>query len=831
MSSIITDEFYQKYKYFPQRLWKEWLGPKQVQLERTITEDHVPPLLRQQRQQMNNKLQKDVMDDRFLFFIRLLFDKVLQSLFVEKNLTVSQSDMGTFLSSFPKSIFRPRVNPHRSIFHPLPWKLLSKNMVPIPSVFANVPILLQGSMNSTQYGQLLNSYFVGSLINRIRFRIPFFLYTYSILEVIPGSKSLLQNQQNQNQSQQQQNQQNQQQPSNKNVKNVKNVLLLLTENPVSFSEENPSFATLQEFLLQADITMQDFFHIFIQVLALLHHIQFYLGITIQNLSLDRILIRPTPSSFPSVFSFHMYGREFQLKKGNFLVQFRGWSDANFRDHANLLFSMNNTYLGSVEGKRTSYSASKDLFDFLVQVRQKCIQVLSPSMKHSNSTTWEYKLHVETILKFIHILWSQFYDFPTDSLYWLEQLPKNLSVYESLACSKTPALCLEYLFQHASLWKGDLGIHAFPLSVSIRETLLPTFLSSSNSTRLPHVFEDFVRHDFYPLFEKYYRPMGWFASLSTIPSLDNLEIEMNELFQLYTDQTLTSFEFKSLLLRNGTVQTDTFTSFDKNYLRPSGPFFGKLKGTYAFVSRLVGWMENMYFLQSYRYEDFAKFQKRNQKVYSPLVKIFADPQQMLFFEQVLSYSEMVRCWIDKYIIIKKSQTILRNPFVSAQQQSQSQTPSSQLQQTIQQQQQYMNKPRFLPPSSFQNTFQNTFQKSVQNAPLAPQNTFQNTFEKSVQNAPKAIQNVPLQNATLPLQSVQNAPLALQSVPYQNAPLALQSVPYQNAPLALQSVPYQNSLQNVGVPVPPPLQTMNQRAQNINYTNPIPNQQQRFIYNPM
>jgi hypothetical protein len=26
-------------------------------------------------------------------------------------------------------------------------------------------------------------------------------------------------------------------------------------------------------------------------------------------------------------------------------------------------------------------------------------------------------------------------------------------------------------------------------------------------------------------------------------------------------------------------------------------------------------------------------------------------------------------------------------------------------------------------------------------------------------------------------------------------------------------------------------MNQRAQNINYTNPIPNQQQRFIYNPM
>jgi hypothetical protein len=812
MSSIMTDEFYQKYKYFPQRLWKEWLGPKQVQLERTITEDHVPPLLRQQRQQMNNKLQKDVMDDRFLFFIRLLFDKVLQSLFVEKNLSVSQSDMGTFLSSFPKSIFRPRVNPHRSIFHPLPWKLLSKNMVPISSVFANVPILLQGSMNSIQYGQLLQSYFVGSLLNRIRYRIPFFLYTYSVLEVIPGTKSLLQNQQNQNQ---------QQQTFDKNVennRNVKNVLLLLTENPVSFSEDNQSFATLEEFLLQADITMQDFFHIFIQVLALLHHIQFYLGITIQNLSLDRILIRPTPSSFPSVFSFHMYGREFQLKKGNFLVQFRGWSDANFRDHANLLFSMNNTYLGSVEGKRSSYSASKDLFDFLVQVRQKCIQVLSPSMKRSNSTTWEYKLHVETILKFIHILWAQFYDFPTDSLFWLEQLPKNLSVYESLACSKTPGLCLEYIFQHASLWKGDLGIHAFPLTVSIRETLLPTSLSSLNSTRLPHVFEDFVRHDFYPLFEKYYRPMGWFTSLSTIPSLDNLEIEMNELFQMYTDQTISSFEFKSLLLRNGTVQTDTFTSFDKNYLRPSGPYFGKLKGTYAFVSRLVGWMENMYFLQSYRYEDFAKFQKRNQKVYTQLVKIFADPQQMLFFEQVLSYTETVRCWIDKYIIIKKSQTIIRNPFVSAQQQQKQQKlqqfqPSS----YIQQQQQYMNKPRFLPPSTFQNTFQNTFQKSVQNAPQTLQNA--TLPSQSLQNASLPTQT--LQNATLPLQRVQNTPpLPVQSVPLQNL---------QNATLPLQSV--QNSLQNVGVPVPPPLQTMNQRAQNINYTNPIPNQQQRFIYNPM
>jgi len=804
MSSIMTDEFYQKYKYFPQRLWKEWLGPKQVQLERTITEDHVPPLLRQQRQQMNNKLQKDVMDDRFLFFIRLLFDKVLQSLFVEKNLSVSQSDMGTFLSSFPKSIFRPRVNPHRSIFHPLPWKLLSKNMVPISSVFANVPILLQGSMNSTQYGQLLQSYFVGSLLNRIRYRIPFFLYTYSVLEVIPGTKSLLQNQ----------NQQNQQQTFDKNV------LLLLTENPVSFSEDNQSFATLEEFLLQADMTMQDFFHIFIQVLAFLHHIQFYLGITIQNLSLDRILIRPTPSTFPSVFSFHMYGREFQLKKGNFLVQFRGWSDANFRDHTNLLFSMNNTYLGSVEGKRSSYSASKDLFDFLVQVREKCIQVLSPSMKRSNSTTWEYKLHMETILKFIHILWAQFYDFPTDSLFWLEQLPKNLSVYESLACSKTPGLCLEYIFQHASLWKGDLGIHAFPLTVSIRETLLPTSLSSLNSTRLPHVFEDFVRHDFYPLFEKYYRPMGWFTSLSTIPSLDNLEIEMNELFQMYTDQTLSSFEFKSLLLRNGTVQTDTFTSFDKNYLRPSGPYFGKLKGTYAFVSRLVGWMENMYFLQSYRYEDFAKFQKRNQKVYTQLVKIFADPQQMLFFEQVLSYTETIRCWIDKYIIIKKSQTIIRNPFVSAQQQQKQQKQQKQQQfqpSSYIQQQQYMNKPRFLPPSTFQNTFQNTFQKSVQNAPLPSQ---------SLQNASLPIQS--LQNASLPIQSLQNASQSLQNTP----PLPVQSVPLQNlqnAPLPLQSV--QNSLQNVGVPVPPPLQTMNQRTQNINYTNPIPNQQQRFIYNPM
>jgi hypothetical protein len=168
--------------------------------------------------------------------------------------------------------------------------------------------------------------------------------------------------------------------------------------------------------------------------------------------------------------------------------------------------------------------------------------------------------------------------------------------------------------------------------------------------------------------------------------------MNELSDIYGTYTLAEFEFKALVSRNGQVMVDAFSFYEKTYLRPSSPFYGKVKGTYAFVNRLNMWMENMYFLQAYRYEDFAKFQKRNRKGYSLLVKIYADPKQMLFFEQVLSYLEMLRTWIDKYTIIKTTQTVIRSPF---QQQQQKQKRWQQQDSRISN---YTQGPRFLPPNT-------------------------------------------------------------------------------------------------------------------------------------
>jgi len=689
--SELADLFFQQYKYYPQRAWKN-VGPADRKIEGTISEDHVPPLQRQQRHQMNQKLQKDVMDDRFLFFLRALFYKVMEGRPNDNNsnLMSSSSSGFDFIQSFPKSYFRQRINPHRSLFNPLPWKLLTKDMTPISSVFANVPILLQGSMNKIQYCQLLHSFMVGSFLNRLRYRIPFFLYTYGVMEVVTTLPTS---------------------PVQVQSKNH-NVLLVMTESPFSpnisgtannsdpqqddrGTGKNP-YLSLEDVLRHADITVDDFFHIFLQCLILLHHIQFYLGITIHNLSLDRIVCRPVTDAFPPFFSFHMYGREFQLKRGNYLVQFRGWSDSNYRDHPEMLFDLNMTYWGSVEGKRSTYSSGVDVFDFLVAVRKVCIQVLQPKTKgNTSSTSWEYKLHLDSILKFVHLLWARFYDFPTDSVFWLETLPTNITVYESLACSKTPALFLDFILQNQTVWKADLGIHNFPLTVRVRESLLPPH-SSVMAARLPRMFEDFVIPRFYPAYEEVYRKMGWFAMLSSMPSLDELEIEMNALVSLYQDQTLQEFEFKAPLSRSGQVLVDVFSFYDKTYMRPSSPFYGKLKGTYAFLSRVVVWMENMYFLQSYRYEEFAKFQKRNRKMYSLLVKIYADGPQMTFFEQIVSFTEMIRNWVDKYTVIKTTQLIIRSPF---QQQQQNKQTSSQSKNSFPQQYSLYSAssgPRFTPP---------------------------------------------------------------------------------------------------------------------------------------
>jgi len=794
MSSSIVDDFFRQYKYYPQRLWKEWLGPKQLMLEGTVLENHVPPLLQQQRQQMTKKLEKDVVDDRFLFFLRILLGKVLDNLEFERKMTmVPQESMFAYIfKTFPKSVFRQRVNPRRSLFYPLPWKLLTKNMTPISCSFSNVPILLQGSMNSQQYNQLLQSYMVGSLVNRLRYRIPFFLYTYTLLDVIPNETKPLTNNKNKIEEE--------------TSSSTENVLLLMTESPVSFSEESEPYLSLQQFLRQVDITMADFFHIFIQILVLLHHLQFYLGITIHNLSLERIVVRPTPSSFPPVFSFDVYGREFQLQRGNFMIQYRGWSDANFRDHSNILYDMNMTYYGSEEGKRSRFSASTDMFQFLLQVREICIEVLSPSMKTSNTTTWEFKLHVEAILKFIHILWAQFYEFPIDSIYWLEKIPKGISVYESLACSKTPASVLDFLLLHQNVWKGDLGLASFPLSVLIRETLLPSTITSTMSTRLPHVLEDFVGHDFYSMYDESYRPLGWFSTLSAIPSLDSLEVEMNELSDIYGTHTLAEFEFKALVGRNGQVMVDAFSFYEKTYLRPSSPFYGKVKGTYAFVNRLNMWMENMYFLQAYRYDDFAKFQKRNRKGYSLLVKIYADPKQMLFFEQVLSYLEMLRVWIDKYTIIKTTQTVIRSPF---QQQQQQQKQQKQQKQKRWQQQDsrisnYTQGPRFLPP--------NTSYQQQQSLPVSQ------SLSTSVQPLSPPVQSLspPVQSLSPPVQSL-SPPVQSQSIPF-----TVQSIPFPRQQRKQQTKQTTSSQQQrTSVPMVTPYGQI--------YAPP-PVQQSSFIYTP-
>ena len=591
--------FVSRFFYDPHRLLKA-ITPTDDTLLQQVSTTILPPLLPEQRSAAKRRLADRIRDPLFLTFLRA----ILQRAFTTRPRLAN--------GKWSAASFRQRYEASRSFFEPLPsWTPLSSSGVRVLGLSCcDIPVL----MTIGDVGLTMHLYVVGSLLNQIIYRCPFFAWTLTYANIESSTPH-----------------RQQQRKQTKQLATQQTVGICLQSAGTNDVLQNPNEYTVTRYLQEGRLTPADVLSLTLQICFGLLSAQQQFGWMHRNLTADRVLVRSLEKSI--AIEMDTFGQTWSMTIPRVVASMIGWTDATLRQHPHSAPSLDAMYVGPV--RKAGFNASLDLYTWLSSVRQVCV-----GLRTKGSVVGE---HAQAILTMIESIYAQFFEFTLSSPYWLEQSSQHLSIYSSRGYARTPYSFIVFCNDYRSSLRDAFDVRPFLLTVKTRE-LWNSENAGEGVGGLPVQFRDFVRDP--ATFENTFRKT--YEGYSRVDSRDKdaLQEEAKRLVNLLPKGILQDLVVRPLTNYDGVRLPNTWTMYNDNYLVAQG---SRVEGTLQFWTGLCRLMDEVLFLRQFDYTNYLKTVQGHEKTFETLQDAYTRTDKCRTFEEMCNVLMTLRSWpLDRHL---------------------------------------------------------------------------------------------------------------------------------------------------------------------------------------